>query len=220
MKSKYHIDTKSISLDTFLQSLKSRRLIPSRVALKDKIEENFIRIESAGIKTLGDLLAALKTVKITSLFAEELGVAEDYLTLLRREANSYLPNPVQLNKFPKVSEQLVSMLGEIGIRNSKQLFDQADDEKARANILHSLDIKEDEIFELFALADLCRLYGVGPAFARLLYDVGIESVEIFLTHTAEELIKIYESKSQKKADFTADDLFFSQEIAKSLYISK
>ncbi|MCK5076496.1 MAG: hypothetical protein KAR38_08975, partial [Calditrichia bacterium] len=69
------------------------------------------------------------------------------------------------------------------------------------------------------LSDLSRAYGVGPVFARILYDVGIHSIKQLISHSPEELVNIYEEKSGKKADFSADDIRFSIDLAKELDIA-
>ena len=72
--------------------------------------------------------------------------------------------------------------------------------------------------EVVQLSDLVRLYGVGPAFTRLLYDVGIKSVEAFLKYGPKEIVKIYEKRTGKKADFAEKDIRFSYEMARELDI--
>ena len=72
--------------------------------------------------------------------------------------------------------------------------------------------------ELVCLSDLVRVYGVGPVFARLIYDVGIRTVEEFVQKTPEEFIKIYEEKEQKKADFGVAEIGFALEHARDLDI--
>ena len=46
-----------------------------------------------------------------------------------------------------------------------------------------------------------RAYGVGPVFARIIFDMDIKSIKEFVENTAEDIIRIYEEKEQKKADF-------------------
>ena len=65
---------------------------------------------------------------------------------------------------------------------------------------------------------LDKQYGVGPVFARIIFDVGIKSVKSFINYKAEEFINIYENKTKKKADFGVNDINFSIELAKELEI--
>jgi predicted flap endonuclease-1-like 5' DNA nuclease len=73
--------------------------------------------------------------------------------------------------------------------------------------------------ELVGLSDLSRIYGVGPVFARMIYDVGIKSVQEFIENTAEDFIRIYEEQTRKKADFGVGEIEFSLELAKELDIA-
>jgi len=57
---------------------------------------------------------------------------------------------------------------------------------------------------------------VGPVFARIIYDVGVTSVEAFKVLTARTFIQIYEGKMNKKADFGENEISFSIELAKDL----
>lgn len=70
--------------------------------------------------------------------------------------------------------------------------------------------------ELTGLAELSRIYGVGPAFARIIYDVGINSVSDFVEYTGDDFIRIYEEKTGKKADFGTREIEFSLELAREL----
>ena len=73
--------------------------------------------------------------------------------------------------------------------------------------------------ELVGLSDLSKVYGVGPVFARMIYDVGIHSIRDFVRYTAEKYIEIYEIQTQKKADFCINEIEFSLELAIALEIA-
>ena len=219
MSSKYHIDPDKISLKNFQISLESRELIPSRVALKEKVKARFRTIQEAGLISLGDLLDALKTKPKIEVFSKQTGLDIGYLTLLKREASSYLPKPVQLNKFSGIKGQVILKLQELGIKNSKQLFDKASKIEGRTALSHESGVSTDDLNELIHLSDLSRLYGVGPVFARMLYDIGIDSVKSFISHSAEEIVKIYEDINKKKADFTVKDIQFTLEMARELELN-
>ena len=100
MSASYHIDSSKYTLQEIKDDLLSRDLIPSRQPLKDGLEGNFQILEREGIHTLRDLIAALKKKDMIGELSSRLDISEEYLILLRREANSYLPNPVSLDKFP------------------------------------------------------------------------------------------------------------------------
>jgi len=216
MNPKYHIDPNKIRLKSFQISLESRELIPSRTALKEDLKTRFKILHSAGVATLGDLISVLKNKTKIETFSKKTGLNTVYLTLLKREASSYFPNPVQLKSFSGVKNQVILKLEKRGIKNSKQLFDKAMLIEKRRELSSESGVSEKDLNELVHLSDLSRLYGVGPVFARILFDIGIDSVKIFMSHSAEEIIKIYEDINKKKADFTKNDIQFTLEMARKL----
>ena len=219
MGKQYHIDLEKFSLQRFKNNLKSRELIPSRISLKDELDERFKIIENSGITNLKELIITLKTKPKIALFSKKTGLSKEYLTLLNREAKSYLPNPVRLDRFPGIPSEFVSRLDAEGIRNSRQLFNEAKDKDARDRISQRTDIPIEILNELVCLSDLARAYGVGPVFARIIYDVGIKTIKDFVEQTAEEFIRIYEEKEQKKADFGVNEIEFSLQLARELDIA-
>jgi nucleotidyltransferase/DNA polymerase involved in DNA repair len=68
------------------------------------------------------------------------------------------------------------------------------------------------------LSDLVRTYGVGPAFARILYDTGIHSISEFRSYSPHQVIDLYEKEAGKKADFSTDDIKFSLDLVQILDI--
>ncbi|MCP4285394.1 MAG: DUF4332 domain-containing protein [Gammaproteobacteria bacterium] len=187
--------------------------------MKDELDERFRILENQGIMNLKELIEALKTKPKIERFSTETGLTIEYLTLLKREAKSYQPNPVRLDKFPGIRTEYVKQLEAEGIKNSRQLFNEAKDKNGRARISQSTAIPIEILNELVGLSDLVRAYGVGPVFARIIYDVGIQSIKAFVENTAADFIKIYEEKEQKKADFGIREIQFSLELAKELDIA-
>jgi hypothetical protein len=214
----YHLDPEKISLEQFRQSLEARELIPSRLILKENLEERFEVLASAGISNLMELIGSLKSKANVENFSEQIGLPVGYLTILKREASSYFPNPVPLKKFPDVDTQILLKLEKLGLKNSKQLFNAARTNEERQNLCSESGVSERQLMELVHLSDLVRLYGVGPAFARLLYNVGIKSVEAFLKYGPREIVRVYEEETGKKADFAEKDIQFSYEMARELGI--
>jgi predicted flap endonuclease-1-like 5' DNA nuclease len=216
MSNQFQIDLKKYTLQRFKKSLQSRDLIPSRVVLKDNLETRFQILADTGITNLQELIDALKNKAKLNALAEKTGLPVDYLTLLNREAKSYLTKPVRLDKFPDVSTKNIARLEKVGVKNSKHIFDASRDNDSVVALAEKADIPLDALNELIALADLSRIYGVGPVFARIIYDVGIHSVTEFVQHTGADLVRIYEEQTGKKADFGAGEIEFSLELAKEL----
>lgn len=206
----YHIDAEQISLKEFEQSLTKRELIPARTVLKENLKDNFLLLDKQGIKTLGSLIKQLKNKKRFEELHEVTGIDLNYLTQLKRESGSYLPNPVALEKFPGADMETVHLLKEAGIKNSRHLFNLNKEER------EALPGNKKSIEELFCLSDLTRIYGVGPVFARIFYDINLLSVGAFLKREPAEIVRIYEETRGEKAGFTVKDIEFAREVAQFL----
>jgi predicted flap endonuclease-1-like 5' DNA nuclease len=219
MMAHYHIDTEKFSLEKFKNNIKTRDMIPSRVILKEDLDERFDLLDNTGISTLKDLIETLKSKAKIDQFSTETGLSVQYLTILVREAKSYLPNPIRLNKFVGVPGSILEKLEDAGIKNTRHLFNNFQDKADREKLAQQTGIPTEILDELFGLSDLTRVYGVGPVFARMIYDLGIISIQDFVSHSAEEFIEIYETKTKKKADFGVNEIEFSLEMAKVLEIA-
>ncbi|MCK5145912.1 DUF4332 domain-containing protein [bacterium] len=220
MKDQYYPDLGKYTLQKFKENLRKRDMIPSRVILKDNLEENFCILDFNGIKTLKALIEVLKTKQKVKAFSKKVDLSIEYLTILKREASSYISNPINLKTFPGIDSRTIEALEKIGIKNTKQFFDKVNIGKEANLIYEKTGVSIDKLNELAALSDLARLYGVGPVFARIIYDVGIKSVESFIQYSAEEFIGIYENSTKKKADFSKNDINFSIDLAKELIITQ
>jgi predicted flap endonuclease-1-like 5' DNA nuclease len=216
LKPQYYIDASKISTHQLKADLQNRELIPSRKPLKVDPEKNLLQLEKIGITTLQDLVTALKNKKQIPELSQNTGIGEDYLILLRREVYSYYPKPVPLSKFAGISTQEVEQLSIHGIKNSKQLFEYGASSESIDGLSTTTGIAAGELQRLRSMADLVRIFGVGPVFSGMLYDTGIRSLDDFLDHEPEEIIDLYQDSTGKKADFSVSDLKFSQRMAKYL----
>jgi len=219
MPSKYHLNLNTFPLEKFRDILQAKDLIPSRVDLKEDLAHRFEILASYDITTMQDLIKALKNKDKINHFAKVSGLPADYLTLLKREAGSYLPSPVRLDKFPGAPTAVVEKLEEQGIKNTRNLFARAQTAEQREAICQTANIPREALLELVCLADLSRAYGVGPVFASLLYDAGIHSIQEYREYSAQDIICHYEEQTGKKADFSTGEIEFSLELAKVLHIA-
>jgi len=210
MKDDYHIDLEKYHLDTLKNELKESELIPSRRILKDDIEARFKVLEGNNIHNLQELVNVLKTPKKTREFAQKSGLPEDYLLILRREVNSYNPNPVNLDKFPGVEQDTVSKLKSSGIKNTAHLFKRVKTPEDRESLASELEIAPEEILELTKLTDLVRIKWIGPVFARIFLDSGTDTAEKVSKADAEllyeTLVEINNEKSYTRGKFIANDV--------------
>jgi hypothetical protein len=73
--------------------------------------------------------------------------------------------------------------------------------------------------ELAGLSDLFRVYEFGAVFARIIFDLGIQSIRDFIQYPAEDIIEIYETQTLKKAYFGIGEIEFSLVLARELEIA-
>ncbi len=168
MARSYHLDPYGIPLSRVSEEISRRALSPKRKILADNLEERFARLGDLGISSLGDLIDACKTKTKMSELARHTGFPEDYLVVLRREAMGYLPKPVDLGRVPDVPPEVVDRLRAAGLGDSKRLWEYVGSggEAQKARIDHR------QLSDLRDMADLCRIPGVGPVFARMIFEAG------------------------------------------------
>jgi hypothetical protein len=217
MSDTYYIDLSQISLAQFQERLETQELLPGRRILQEHIATRFRALAGMGISNLQELHEALKTKKRLSQFAQESGLSLEYLTILRREVNSYRPSPVTLSAFPGVDEDCVARLTAVTIKNSRHLFNQTCTAGQQTDLSQQTGIGVETLHELIALSDLVRISGVGPVFARMLYDVGVKSSAALAEAQAaplfSQLCDLNKAKTYTKAAFTERDMATCIELA-------
>jgi hypothetical protein len=183
----YYIDLSSISMDDYKTKLQLADMIPSRMILKDRLDERFGYFKSIGLKNILELKQMLnKKDKFAELSKVEC-LKGDYLTILLRELNSMLPKSNKIKDFVGISADTVSKLEKKGIKDTLQLFDKVKDPLRRKELADTTGISDADIMELTKLTDLSRIKWAGVSFARMLYDVGIDTVEKVLLTNYEDL---------------------------------
>ncbi len=173
----YYIDLESITIDQYKEKLDSGYLPPSRMILKEKLDERLDHFKNMGLTNVKELIQTLKKKEKLEEFSKVDCLSVDYLKILLRELNSILPKPNKINEFPDISEETVSKLEEIGIKNTQKLYDRIITKINRKELSEETGISEEEILELTKLTDLSRIKWVGVNFARMLYDLGFDTVE-------------------------------------------
>jgi len=198
-----------------------RELFPARRILQQGVDENFSIISNKGIGNLKQLNATLATNDKVKSFSKSSGIDVEYLVQLKREANSFLSKPVKLIAFPDVDISLVQALENLQIKQSKHYFEWVQ-QKGLLKIAQILKFDKDTLLELFCLCDLSRIWGVGPIFARLVYSVGIHSVQDFVKADPVLAYKSFMKANTKlqltKALFIDSDIVFCNRMAKELSI--
>jgi predicted flap endonuclease-1-like 5' DNA nuclease len=173
----YYLDLEAFSLERLRRRFETEEMLPGRQILKEDTEERFAVLADQGLSNLSQLISALKTRKKTEAFAAKSGLPLDYLIILRREALSYMPKFVYFRDIPGVDPEVVDRLAAAGILHSKHLFDRGRTREQRAALGEATGLPAETLLEMVKLADLARLLGLGPAFVRLLYEAGADTIE-------------------------------------------
>lgn len=173
----YYIDLEKITIDDYSNKLISAYLPPGRMMLKEKRGERFGYFKHIGINNIKELLFLLKKKDKLAELQKIDCFSGDYLTVLLRELNSTLPKPNKIADFAGISQDSISKLERIGITNTEKLYDRIVTSDKRHDLALSTGIKDSDILELSCLSDLSRIKWVGVTFARMLYDLGIDTTE-------------------------------------------
>jgi hypothetical protein len=173
----YYIDLSSINIDSFKAKLDTADLLPSRMVLKDKLDERFNFFKSIGIRNVKELQQTLKKKDKLAELSKVDFLSEDYLVILLRELNSIQLKPNKIRDFAGISPDTISKLEKLGIKDTVGLFDKVKTPADRKVFFSIAGIPDSDILELTKLTDLSRVKWVGANFARMLFDVGIDTVE-------------------------------------------
>lgn len=220
MTTPYHQDLTQFSLDRFRHILETEELLPSRRMLQEDIPERFAALEAMGIRNLKNLTTAVSTKRKLAAFAQESGLPVDYLINLRRQTLVYTPKPIVLAKFPDVDPEHVERLAAVGVKQTRQLFEQGQSRDGRARLAAQTGVPETAILELVELSDLARAGWVGPIYARLIYTAGVESLDELARQSADDLFArlqvVNKEHGYTTASFTVQDMARTIELAQDL----
>jgi hypothetical protein len=201
---KYRLDIECLSVQKYKDILKKQNLLPGRRILLQNIDENFSLLENKGATTVYKLKKILSSPQKITSFAAESSIPEEYLVILKREMGSLDQKPVAIENFPDIESSRLEKLNEVGIKNSKDYWEQ----------------NQASNDELFCLCDLVRINGVGPLAAKVFYEAGYRSVsEVARAHASEMLEKVSEVNSAQnyyKAKLGQKDMQFCIDFAELL----
>jgi len=220
MGSDYQMDLSRISLLDLQNRIQHGRVLPSRIILKEDLIDRFSTIRSTGVSDLSELQIKLKTKKKMKSYSIETGLAIDYLTILRREINSFISNPFPLSKIPDLPEDNIRRLETAGIKSTLHMFENGKTKEMRKELANRIGVSENSILEMVKLSDLSRIMGVGPVFARTWYLSGVDTVEKVASMDPVSIFNklsiTYEQQGFESVDFVQRDIDWCIDAAKLL----
>ena len=210
MERQYHRNLQDIAIADFANELELAAMIPSRRNLNEDIPGRLKCLQDHGIRNLNDLLIAIKTPEKLKTFAKTTGLPEEYLINFKREIGSIQPKPVKLQTIQSLENADLSKLNEIGIVDTKQLFDSAKTDVLRKNLSKKTGIPLTRIIELAKLSDVTRIKWVGANFARVLVDSGYDTAEKVAKADYQKLydavVAVNEKKHYYRGKFGSNDM--------------
>lgn len=220
MSDLYSISLGEISLDEYESTLDNAHLLPGRMILKTNLKVNFSLLRAQGINNLKDLSENIKTDVKRKKLSKLTNVDDNYLTILRREINGFIPKPIDLSAFPEIDKTVLLKLAKLGIQTSKTLYEKTITKDDRQKLANCAGVTYDSILILTKLSDLGRVNGVGPVFSKMIYETGCDTVRKFAKANAnvlfKKLLEINSVKDYTKAKFTVKDIGFCIDFAGKL----
>ncbi|HML22596.1 MAG TPA: DUF4332 domain-containing protein [Aggregatilinea sp.] len=216
----YAIDLAQISLDEFETIIATADLLPGRRILADDLSGVMARMKRKGINDLGALQKLLRNKRDYPALAAELSVSVDYLTVLNREINSYVSKPVPLASLDLFSEAELARFDREGLKSSKDLYERGLTRAAREELAASLHLEQAKIEAAVELADLLRINGVGPVYAKILREMGINSAAAYAETASEIILERYcainTEKGYSKARLSLKDVEYCKRFCRKL----
>lgn len=216
----YYIDLSLISIEEYKNKLKNKILIPSRLILREKIDERFKYFKEVGIKSVLDLLQSLKKKEKFEALSEVPILSKEYLTILLREIKSLHPEPNKFSDITGIPNDVITKLEKYGIKNTAQLFDKVLTKESRKETARLIQIDDISILELTKLTDISRIQWVNSTFARILYESGYDTTEKVSKANYEELYEsikmINAEKRLYKGNIGLNDMKICVEAAKDV----
>ncbi len=119
----YYIDANKVKLEDLMFRITESDLVPSRRKLLEDIEIIFEKLKKYGIFTLADLGKSIKSPKNIPPLAGKANIEIEYLTLLRREVESYFPKAYPLSALDWLEKNQITKLERKGYKNSALLYE-------------------------------------------------------------------------------------------------
>jgi len=216
----YYIDLKGISIDQFKEILKSADLIPSWMILKEDINNKLEMIKKQTIQNLDELLKKIKNKDKIQSFANQSGLSENYLSVLRRMINGYHPKPNKIKDFPCIAEDITKKLEAIGVKNTMHLYEQILTIQKRNELSEKTGISKEEIIKLSKLTDISRIRWVNHTFANVLleakYDTAKKVAKADYKIMYEKIRQLNKERELYKGNIGAHDMKLCVEAAQGL----
>ncbi|MHB1356649.1 MAG: DUF4332 domain-containing protein [Anaerolineae bacterium] len=208
-------------MDEFKEMISTIDLLPGRRILLSYLSSVIERLKQNGIGHLAALHTLLQNKEQYPELADNLSVSPEYLIVLNREISSYLSKPIPLSKLDLFTEAELERLEAAGLKSTKQLFESCVTRATRLKLAEELNIPENRMIVALEMAELLRINGVGPVFAKILIEMGIRSAAEYLHTESSEILSKYhrviEDNEYTKAKLGIKDIEYCKRFCKRLH---
>lgn len=194
----YYIDLEKISIDKYKRILKVADLIPSRMILKENIDENLEILKKHKFQNLDELQKALKNKHKLQELSNQFGISVRYLEVLRAEINGYRQKPNRIKDFACIDEDIVHKLEALGLENTFKLYEEVLTTEKRNELSKRTGIDQNEIIKLTKLTDLSRIRWVNHTFAYVLLEAGYDTAKKVAEADYNEMYKTIKQLNEEK----------------------
>jgi hypothetical protein len=216
----YSIDLARITLDEFEELIVTTNLSPGRMILTNNLSRVIDKLKQQGIDHLAALQKILHNKKQYPELANELSVSPEYLIVLNREINGYVSKPVPLSKLDVFSRADLDSLAKAGVKSTKDVYELCSAKASRQELAERLNLSEKHLIASLELADLLRINGVGPIYAKILREIGIRGAVDYLKLGSQDILDKYqrvnEEKGYTKAKLGIRDIEYCKRFCKKL----
>lgn len=212
----YSIDLTRITLDEFREMLTSVDLLPGRKILLNNLPEIIESLKQRQVFQLEALRKLLQNKKSYPELAKTLPASVDYLTVLNREVNSYLSKPVPLADLGVFSSAELDRLASAALKTTQALYEQALTPAHRQAMAARLTLAPEKILRALQLSDLLRMNGVGPAYAAILHQIGLQTAADYLRCPSAEILERYQGANLARAKLGLKDVEYCKRFCRKM----
>lgn len=197
----YYIDAGKVTIQDLLIRITETDLVPSRSMLLEDIKDNFAKLNRNGIFTLAEFRKTVKNPKNLRPFAERTSIEVEYLTLLRREVESYFPKAFPLSAFDWLDKSQIKKLESEGYNNTALLYDAFEMPAKREELIESIGLKDEFIDKILPLVNLTRIQWVNPIYAKILVEAGYKNANTIAEANADDIHRKIEKINNERRYF-------------------
>ena len=176
---RYHPDPARIPLEQFFVLCLSGERPEGSNRIPDDGKDRLKQLKTSGIGNLEDLVRSLQTTEVLEELAQRSGLPSGYLRALRNQAERCFTEPFPLSRFPGIPFEYTEALRSGGISDTRDYYEMAYSPTSRDELALRTGIPRERLKELWELCDLSRIPGMGGVPARVAWEAGIRSMELY-----------------------------------------